>query len=59
MNNFKYELKYICDGVETVVTSPADITVHQMKELLIQFCRCSGWSDSQINTMIVEDVDTD
>lgn len=41
MNDYRYELKYICDGIETVVTSPADIDAYKMKKLLRHFCECA------------------
>lgn len=63
MNNYRYELKYICDGIETVITSPADIDIYQMKELLKQLCKCAGWSDNSIytifNSLSDDDVDSD
>lgn len=52
MNDYRYELKYICDGVETVVTSPADIDAYKMKKLLRHFCECVGWSDYLIEEEI-------
>lgn len=59
MDDYRYELKYIYNGIETVVTSRADINIDQMKELLRHFCKCSGWSNTQINYLIKDnDVDS-
>ena len=59
MDDYRYELKYICNGTETVVTSGANIDIDQMKELLRQFCKCSGWSNTQTNYLIKDnDIDS-
>lgn len=58
MNDYRYELKYICDGIETVVTSPADIDAYKMKELLQHFCKCAGWSDYLIGEIFNSNIDS-
>ena len=52
MNDYYYELKYVCEDTTVIHKFSGDITIDQLADYLKDFLKGCSWYEKQVNKLI-------